>query len=398
MIPENYLMHGGDIYTRPVRLDFSANINPLGPPKAAIQALTTAASPTYAQAYPDPQCRKLTAALAEYIGVKPEHILCTAGASDFITRIVNAVRPRCALVCAPCFSGYERALASTSTRVKRHMLQKSESFALTERMLNDITSDVELVMLCSPNNPTGLTIEMLLIERILGKARETGALVMLDETFLGFTDAPSARSLLKMNPHLVIVDALTKLYALAGVRVGFGMCTNKELLGSIERAGAEWAVSTAAQMAGVAALSDARFVERTRTFVARSRAKLAHDLRTLGCTVIPGEANYLLFQVPNAAPAIIDASAQDALGSSASDVSGSPALDTHASSSPAHATHVPSSPAHAAPDIFFALLERGILIRPCAGYCGLDNTWYRVAVRTLEENDQLISALKEVIL
>lgn len=338
--------HGGDTYGHPGVVDFSANVNPLGMPQAAREVLAGSVD-AYA-AYPDPACRDLTRALAARAGVDPGWVLCTAGATDLMSRVCQALRPRRALVLAPCYGGYEQALVQAGAGVRRHTLTHEEGFALTPRVLGDLDEGVDLAFLASPNNPTGLTIARPLLRDILERARDLGVWLVLDECFLGFTDLPSATSLCAAYPNLLVMRAFTKTYAMAGLRLGYGICADAALMGGLRAAGQPWAVSTPAQLAGLAALGEQGFLERTRAFVGRERARLAQGLATLGMEVLPGEANYLMFQSP-----------------------------------------VP---------LYDALLARGVMVRRCQNYQGLsDGLWYRVAVRTHGENDLLLARLEEVV-
>lgn len=340
-----YFDHGGDVFSRPVRLDFSSNLNPLGMPEGVHRVLQRA--PELASAYPDPACRRLSAALAEALGVGEQQLLVTAGASDLITRVCQALRPRRALVTAPCFSGYERALAAVGAQLQRHPLREEDGFALTESILERIDSGLELLVLCTPNNPTGLSTPHPLLERIACRAQACGTVLLLDESFLPFTEEPSARGLLERFCNLVIAGSFTKIYAIAGLRLGYGLCADTGLLQRIEQAGPEWAVSSLAQEAGLAALADGEFVSRSRAFVSAARQELAAELRALGLRVVDGQANYLLFQ--------------------------------------------------SKVELLVPLLEQGMLIRPCARYSGLDASWYRVAVRAPQENRQLAAAIAALL-
>ncbi|MDO4890131.1 MAG: histidinol-phosphate transaminase [Coriobacteriaceae bacterium] len=341
--------HGANVYTedgmRRDLLDFSANLNPLGMPDAVVRALRDAAGDF--GIYPDPECRALVAALARHHGVDAAQIVCTAGASDLIARLCLVVKPENALVAAPCFSGYEQALEQVGARILRHALRAEDDFAMTPRILQAFTADAparpNLVFLCSPNNPTGLVIDRTLLVHVLRATRETGAIVMLDECFLDFTDEPSAVGLCGEFPNLVVLRAFTKTYAMAGLRLGYGVCADGGLVARLRAVGAPWAVSTPAQVAGLAALSEAGWVERSRVYVRCEREALVAQLVARGLRVVPGQANYLLFQAPDG--------------------------------------------------LYEPLLERGILIRRCQNYPGLDDTWYRVAVRTGEENATLLAAL-----
>ena len=348
--------HGGDVYdasgNRIDAIDFSANLNPLGMPAEVVQRLSDAAASF--DIYPDPQCRALRAALAAHHGIPPEYVLCTAGASDLIDRLCLTLLPENALVTAPCFSGYIQALERVGAHIVHHRLREEEGFNVTARILDELRATslpsgaaFDVVVLCSPNNPTGLVLDSGLLRELLDAARETGTTVVLDECFLGFTDETSAVELCAENRHLVVVRAFTKMYALAGLRLGYGVCADVGLVHRLDEAGQPWAVSTPAQIAGQAALGVEGWHQRTREYVRAEREALRHGLESLGCTVVPGQANYLLFRCPIA--------------------------------------------------LCEPLRERGILIRCCDDYEGLDAAWYRVAVRTTDENAALLQAMKEVL-
>lgn len=348
--------HGGDVWAHPDALDFSANLSPLGMPHEVSEALRDAVESGAFEAYPDPHCRELVAGIAAALEIPASWVLPTAGATDLMSRVCLALRPRRALVAAPCYSGYEQALEQAGAQAARHELREEEGFALTDRFLDDVTGGgsgkaPDLVILASPNNPTGLTIAPALVERIVEAAEAVGARVLLDECFLDFTEAPSAVRLCAEHPNLIVMRAFTKTYAMAGLRLGYGVCSDAGLLGRLQAAGQPWAVSTPAQVAGLAALRARAdgYVERSRAHVAEERVWLAGQLQAppLAFRVIPGEANYLLFDA-----------------------------------------------GHAVAGLYERLLQRGILIRRCENYEGLRSAWHRVAVRAHAENERLVEALK----
>ena len=337
--------HGGDIYSNPsVTLDFSVNINPLGLPDKIRQAIVSHVD-EYSR-YPDPFCRELCAAIARYESVPEDWIICGNGAADLIYRLCYAARPQRALVTSPTFSEYEKALAQAGCAVKYHVLKAENAFAITDGILEDIVPGDDMFFLCHPNNPTGRLIPQDLLERILNRARETGTTVVVDECFLDFTDGSSAKRYLDI-PGLVILKAFTKMYAMAGLRLGYLITSNEALRSSITAAAQCWSVSVPAQVAGVAALECEGWQEKTRRLVAQERQFLAEQLGGLGIKVFPGEANFILLQ--SAAP------------------------------------------------LYELLLPKGILIRQCVGFNGLDNTYYRIGVKTRVENSCLIQSLKEVL-
>lgn len=347
------LTHGGDWagyeqeYGK-APLDFSSNVSPLGLPEGVRQAVIRALQD--AECYPDPLCRQLRRAIANAEGIDPLWCLCGSGSADLIYRAVLARRPRRALVTAPTFAEYEAALALVSCRTKRYMLRKEEDFLLRKDFLKAIMPGTDIVFLCEPNNPTGRTSSRELLLEILTRCRETGTLLVVDECFGSFLDDPGLHTMcgqLEKFPNLLILKAFTKLYAMAGLRLGYCLCSDTTLLNAMREAGQPWAVSGPAQAAGIAALAETEYVQAVRAMTARERPWLAGELARLGCEVIPGEANYLLF-------------AQE-----------KPLLKP--------------------------LRRRGILLRGCGNYQGLNDTWYRAAVRDREDNRRFLAALEDIL-
>ena len=346
------LVHGGDWagyraeFGRDA-LDFSANVSPLGLP-AGVAAAITAALPM-ADRYPDPLCRALRTKLAAAEGVDTAQILCGNGAADLIYRLALALRPRRALLPAPTFAEYAAALETVDCDVQRFLLREENDFAVTDGFVDAIDDSTDAVFLCQPNNPTGQLTPLPLVERILRRCEACGALLVVDECFLDFLpdcDALTAKALLD-SKNLLILKAFTKLYGMAGVRLGYCLCANTALLEAMQAAGQPWAVSSLAQAAGLAALDETAYVAQVRALIAQQRPRLTAGLRALGLRVLDGRANYLLFQGP------------ETLGD--------------------------------------ALRQRGVVLRSCSNYPGLDGSWYRTAVRTGPENDELLKTLAEVL-
>ena len=348
-------LHGGDLQGAAEKsgkkpselLDFSANINPLGMPPGVREAVVESLDQSLF--YPDPFCRRLRRELAEYTGLKMEHILCGNGGADLIYRLVYALRPKKALVTAPAFAEYEEALIQTETEILFHELGESP---VTETFLEKLSPDLDLVFLCNPNNPTGLLTEKSLIRKLLDRSRELGVRVLLDECFLDFVPeeaAYTAADLLEEYPNLVILKSFTKLFAIPGLRLGYVLCSDTELLSWMQKAGQPWAVSEPAQAAGIAALQAEDFQEQTLRLVTEERAFLKKALEDLGFHVLDGQANYLCFRVQGDE------------------------------------------------NLTERLLKKGILLRSCANYRGLGKDYYRTAVRSREENERLLAALGKVV-
>ena len=345
--------HGGDVLTARSRyggavLDFSTNLNPLGIPAEAAQAAAQADG----SAYPDALCRQLRQAIAAHDGVEAEQVICGNGAADLIFRLVFALRPKRALLTAPTFSEYEGALTCVGCQVERYALDRTRDFDLDEGFAEAITPGVELVFLCTPNNPTGRLISTGLLVEIARKCEAVGARLVVDECFLPLTDegGKGLAPYLTEFPHLFLLRAFTKSYAMAGLRLGYGLSADSDLLERLSGFAQPWSVSAPAQAAGTAAFTLCPgWPEGARALVARERPVLAAGLAELGCAVVPSQANYLMFQAKNN------------------------------------------------PDLKEKLLQKGILIRSCANYHNLGPDWYRVCVKGGEENRRLLAALKEVL-
>ncbi len=338
--------HGGDIYAgREDYLDFSVNTNPLGMPDSVREAISRGTAEDLR--YPDPYCRRLRAALSDRCGVPAEQILCGNGASDLILRLCACLQPRTVLEPEPTFSEYARCAALWGAEIRTVSLDPEEGFALDGGFLDAVTPETDMVFLCNPNNPTGRLCDPALLEEIAEKCEAGGTWLVLDECFIEFTGARSMLPVLDRYPHMLILRAFTKIYAMAGLRLGYLLNADPQLLERIAAFGAEWSVSTVAQRAGLAALEESGWIEKTRRFTAEERGRLTERMKDFGMSVVPGEANYLLVRSPR------------------------PVLEP--------------------------LLERRIMVRDCRSFPGLDGHWFRAGLKMRSKNDILISALKEVL-
>ena len=326
--------HGGDIYGGEVELDFSANTNPFGTPQSITDAVQQALPEMHR--YPDPYCRKLVQAISDFEGVPKEYILCGNGAADLIYAYCEAVRPKLALELAPTFSEYALGLERVGSRVERYFLQQENEFELNEEFLPYLTeTKPDLVFLCNPNNPTGKTIAPQLLERILSFCAETDIRLFVDECFLDLSDSgESLKEFLAEYPNLFILKAFTKSYGMAGIRLGYCLCSDSGLLERMSKAVQPWNVSSLAQAAGVAALQEQAFLQKTKDLIAVERQWLKTELEAVGFLVCTSSTNYLLFKGPV--------------------------------------------------NLYLKLKEKKIAIRNCDNYYGLGPGWYRIAVRLHE--------------
>ena len=338
--------HGGDVYDGEIQLDFSANTNPYGTPRGVLDAMSAVL--TRVHQYPDSYCRELVDAISEFEGVPKDWILCGSGAAELIYSYCEALRPETAMELAPTFSEYALALERVGCRVERYSLKKENHFSLTEEFLPVLARiRPDVLFLCNPNNPTGQVIGLPLLEKILNLCHRQGTALFVDECFLDLSDdGVSLKARLGDHPKLFLLKAFTKSYGMAGVRLGYCLCSDPALLEKMSHTVQPWNVSTLAQAAGVAALQERAFLQKTRVLIPVERQWLKGQLEALGFWVCPSRANYLLFQ--------------------------------------------------GRPDLREQLRKQGIAIRSCGNYHGLEQGWYRIAVRLHEENERLIQAMKEV--
>lgn len=338
--------HGGDIYSRRVAHDFSASLNPLGMPASVKKAL--ADNIEAFENYPDINCTVLRKAIAARDGCDEETIVCGNGAADLIYRAVQVFQPRRALIPAPTFSEYERALKTFGCEVARYETRAEDGFHLRGDFVDNIKNmkNCDMVFLCNPGNPAGNLTPTRLLHAVMEGCARRGAALVIDECFMDFTEEKPF-SPAELTGNVMLLRAFTKIYAMAGLRLGYMICSNRQTARHIKNCGQCWSVSVPAQIAGVAALGEREWVERTVKLITEERHYLTAALENLGLEVFPSSANFLLFRC------------------------GLP-LDE-------------------------ILLKQGIAIRNCADYHGLSGRYFRIAVRTHEENTLLISAVKEAM-
>lgn len=282
-------------------LDFSANINPMGIPDGVAEAIKREIASC--RFYPDGDATALRESIAEFEQVSPDWIFCGNGASDIIFRLPLCVRPKNGLVICPTFCDYERAFKAFGTEVKFHKLDESNGFACDERLLETVERvRPGLAFFCNPNNPTGILAGLEQIKQLLNSCATNDCLLAMDECFLDFSehaDDVTAKRFLQDHDNLVVIKAMTKTFALPGLRIGYAISGNKRLLEKLRNCGPDWAVSNIAQAAGVAALQGAgRYLEETVTLVKTERNFLKQSLEGLGCRVFDGAANFLLIKSP----------------------------------------------------------------------------------------------------
>lgn len=349
--------HGGNIYKKAKELgipqneilDFSANINPLGIPGHVRKAMVEAIDGTIN--YPDPEAAGLREKISQYDGISPDYVVCGNGGADMLYRLAYGLKPAKVLLPVPSFSEYEEAFRAGGAEFVCYEME--EDLTIREDILDRISGEIDLVVVCNPNNPTGILTEKELLVRILEKAEEVGARVLIDECFLEICEEWETYSLipdLERFPNGIILKSFTKLFAIPGVRLGYTLCSDSAVNERLTLAGQAWPVSYIAQKAGEAAYSDPEYRKKVVRLVSEERAWMKSALGQLPIHLYDGRANYLFFQAPGVE------------------------------------------------DLDRRLEAYGIMIRNCSNYRNLGPDYWRVAVKSHQENKRLLKALSEVLL
>ncbi|KJU82327.1 L-threonine-O-3-phosphate decarboxylase [Candidatus Magnetobacterium bavaricum] len=349
------MQHGGDIYGLAGSLkvaerkivDFSASINPLGISKKVRAEIRTYLK--YLPNYPDPQCRRLRRHLSIALGVGADNILCGNGSTELIYLLAKlpdiSLRPRRALVLGPTFMEYERALAvSGVSDVRVFQLQESVGFRIDVDALKTAMVGCDLAFLCNPNSPTAQHLTRVEVLDVADCAREQQCLLVVDEAFIDFLPQESVVAEVVNNPWLIVLRSMTKFYGLSGLRLGMAVMDVKyvELL---QRYKEPWSVNTLAQRAGVTALNDKAYVKQTFEVLRQEKRYVEGQLTKKGIHFYPSAINFYLLKDDRAAM------------------------------------------------LYEKLRAKGILLRDCSGYRGLDSRFLRIAVKAHRENTILYKAM-----
>ncbi len=327
-------------------LDFSANINPLGPPSGMRSAAARALDRV--SAYPDPFATELCARVAAQYGVDTSTVLCGNGSSELFAALLRSLKPERVLVPSPAYIGYREAAEAVGVPVTA--LPLNEVYDVDWAGLEAELQSGDVVFLGHPGNPTGRLLNAGALRDVCAAHARSHFLV--DESFLDFVEGSNDLSLVNEQPgNVIVIRSMTKFYAIPGLRLGF-MIGNRSVVDAVRRQLSPWSVNGLAQAVGASVLADAEYAERSRRMIPLWRSELQSGLESLGVSVVPSVANYLLCRVP----------------SGTAD----------------------------APELKESLLGQRIAIRVCADFDGLDERVFRVAVRAPRENGRLIEALGTV--
>jgi threonine-phosphate decarboxylase len=358
-------VHGGDV-DRVARahgvsadrlIDFSANINPVGPPRRALIRLAREATDRRVLTqYPDPDYVELRTMLATTLSVPANGVTIANGSVALIAAMVRAIAPRACVLATPAFAEYPRALRASGCQVRLFPLAAARGFALeSDALLKTLKKYRPAVcVLTNPHNPSGALTARSDMLRVLDGARRTKTLMVIDEAFIDYAPAETVVAEAVRSEYLVVLRSVTKFYGMPALRVGYAV-SSPRLAARITAQLPPWPVTTLAASAATEAVQDHAYARRTLVSVADQRRWLSEALGTIGVTVYPSAANFLLLCLPATAPTSVRVRAR-------------------------------------------LIADHGVVVRDCRSFDGLSNgRFIRVAVRRRDENERLVRALGSVL-
>ncbi|CAM3724310.1 threonine-phosphate decarboxylase CobD [Mesobacillus zeae] len=325
--------------------DFSANINPLGPPPVLKEKWNTIFDQI--SDYPDPQGAVLKKKLAEKEGIHESQILIGNGGAEIIFLIGRLLAGKKAVVVEPAFSEYEQACRTHSCDVGYHQLQPGD-WEWEQRDLSSKLKDAEALFLCNPNNPTGVYYSKEIIRHLLEECLRNDCLLIVDEAFYDFVpDYEPIVSYIENYSNLLVIRSMTKMFAIPGLRLGYIM-GNSKIVGKLAGYQQHWSINTPALKAGEICLESESYVAETKRLVKSEREKLFTFYEENEFTYSPSSTNFYLLKDPTAKSQL---------------------------------------------PLFRFLLENGIVPRHTMNFPGLEGDWLRFAVKGSKDNGTLMERI-----
>ena len=335
-------------------VSFSANVNPLGiSPKLRehlakhIDCITT---------YPDREYSSLRQCMADYVGTEKENIIVGNGSTELISLFIQIEHPKKAMILGPTYSEYEREVSLGGGKFEYFPLKEEEDFKLNlPALLEALTPDVGMFVACNPNNPTGTAIRTEEMRQILAHCKKIGASVMIDETYIEFSDIlPEICSipLVKEFDNLFVIRGTSKFFAAPGIRLGYGVSSNQTFLDRFKTNTNPWSVNSLADFIGQHIFTDFEFHKKTQTLVSEERRKAFAELSTWkNIKAYPSEANFILLKLKT------------------------DRITAH--------------------ELFEKCIQKKMLIRDASSFTFLDESYLRFCILSPEHNAALLAELKK---
>lgn len=335
-------------------LDFSANINPLGLPEKIKNLIFRNIDAV--KIYPQPQSEGLKEIIAKIYKLKPDNLLIGNGSIELIHLIPRALKLRKVVIVAPDFSEYEAACKVHETKVEFFFTKEAEGFKIDIQRLKKHIKKKDALFLSNPNNPVGRMLgkrDMLLL---MGICRRNKTLLIVDEAFMGFVDDKARFSLMNKtenNEYLLVLRSATKFFALAGLRLGY-LIGHTKVIKKISAFEYPWNVNFFAQLTAETLIQDGEYIRKSRDFIVKERGYLLKQLHKIpDIKTYPAAANFIFCKLE-------------------------------------------SKKIKTAAKLYTALAQKRIFIRECENFRGLNNNFFRIAVRTRKENIQLLKELRAI--
>ena len=338
-------------------ISFSANVNPLG---ISYQLRSTLADNLDAiTTYPDREYTALRTCIATYAGTQPENIIVGNGSTELISLFIQTKHPKKALVLGPTYSEYEREIALGGGTTLYYPLKEENEFHMdVEDFCSHLSDQLELLVLCNPNNPTSTAITCSQMRRILDACLQYGIFVMMDETYVEF--APEEKDvtsipLTNYYTNLIILRGTSKFFAAPGLRLGYAVTGNQDLIKAINTRKNPWTINSLAEIAGRLMFPDEEYIRHTRDLICGERDRLFNELSTWeSVTVYEASANFILMKI--------------------------------------------RKPGVTSQDLFDHCIRKGLMIRDCSTFPFLDDHFVRFCLMLPEQNDRLLEAFREILL
>lgn len=361
---KRFVSHGGDIwgfsrkYNIPLEevLEFSGPINFMGPPPKAVEAVKQNAR--LIKFYPDPNPVEFKSAIAKYVGhnVRTENILLGNGSIELIYMITELLsKPFKAVIPVPSFSEYEKAALRLGGEIQFVKLPKN--FALEmDKIKASVTADTKIMCICNPHSPSGTLYSKKEVIELVDFCQKKNIIFSIDENYIEFAEAGEVNTvagMVKEYENLFVIRSVTKFYGMAGLRFGYAVAA-EPLIEKLETVRQPWSINALASIATLAAFSDTEFIENTKQTIKKERANLSKKLGEIeGLQVYPSTTNFLLVKIKNLK---INSTKLKEL-----------------------------------------LAKEHILIRDCCTFVGLDDSYFRVTVRSAKDNQRLVDTIKKVL-
>ena len=335
---------------------FAANVNPIGiSPKLRA---TLAEHIDDITGYPEREYTSLRKCIAEYIDADFKNIVVGNGSSELISLFIHNLKPHKALILGPTYSEYEREVALSGGTSRYYRLDETNSFSVQlDRLEKQLNESVDLLIICNPNNPTSTAISRSDMRQILDICKENGIYVLVDETYVEFAEdimLITSVPLTRYYNNIIVLRGISKFFAAPGLRLGYAICGNRDLIKSVVSRQDPWSINTLAAVAGEIMFTDTDYINATRKLISDERKRICERLDAIkDVNYYEPKANFILVKILN-----------DNI---------------------------------TADDVFEAAIKQKLMIRDCSDFPFLNNKYFRFCIMLPEKNDELMDVIENLL-